>query len=159
VSVERQFLIKLLAKLRTCTYITSSANVIVGEMLEHSQLDNTMFPRLEILIAKSKENDYIDQRQIESEFRFSIAGWVRREKFNNLVTEDDTFYLLDFAYEVKRLVKSFNSDKVNGIIVCDGFTQVSAFAELFYEHEIIEKLDSFILMHGIEFTLPDTYGG
>lgn len=154
-STERQIFEALVTKLANSSYVTDTNNIIIGESLDHSQLNESFFPRLEVLAIKSKEDDYIDQRQISQEFRFSVCGWVRRDRFNNLITKDDMYYLMDFLDDTRKLIKSFNTDRINGIFVCDGFEKVSGYGESFYDFEIIEKLDSFTLIQAIEFTVAD----
>jgi hypothetical protein len=133
----------LTTKLGTCTYITDSNNIIIGESVDIAGLKSSYFPRLEILITKDKGDGYESQRRMRFQFRYSIAGYIMRN--SQSVTITDVVNIMNFALNVRALNYNFLDDKQSGNPPCSGFDSLGAFPECFYEWELFGPVSAFIL--------------
>lgn len=124
--------------------------VIIGETMSPEGvswlgLPDSAYPRVEILIGKIKDDGYVNQCDIHSAFRFSVAGYMLRETEATL--SQDMYNLIQLGRDIKNLTMKANNDKIQGITVCDGFLYVGGYSETFFEYEIaIPKCSSFIFV-------------
>lgn len=148
------YLLSLETKLKTCSVITNPALVVMGESDDILGLEDDLFPRLEVLITKDKQEGYSSQRKIDYAFRYSIAGYTRRDV--DAVSFNDMVGIMSFGTEVRKLNYSFLDDKQAGNPPCTGFLMMGEFSETFYEFELFPKTNAFILEIEAKLELSDT---
>lgn len=148
------YLLSLETKLKTCTVITNSDLVVMGESADILGLDDDQFPRLEVLITKDRQEGYASQRKIDYAFRYSIAGYTRR--VSDAVSFNDMVGIMSFGTEVRKLNYSFLDDKQAGSPPCTGFLMMGEFSETFYEFELFPRTNAFILEIEAKLELSDT---
>ena len=151
-----QFLDFMICKfIDNATFATDPSNIVVGETRDTLGLSDSKLPRLELLITKSKNNGYIDQRQVDKSYRFSVGGHLRREQEET--TPEDMWEAVRWGTELESSFYSLNDDKIAGKSPCDGFIQVGGFCEVYYEYELFPKITSILMVAEIEVQLTDTY--
>jgi len=148
------YLTSLQTKLQTCTLITNPDLVLMGESKDIFGLQDDQFPRLEVLIDKDKQEGYASQRTMNYDFRYSIAGFIRR--VDDAVSFADMVTLTNFGVEVRNLNYSFLDDKQAGNPPCNGFLMMGQFTECFYEFELFPRTSAFIIVMGAFLELLDT---
>jgi len=153
-----QFIDYLQKKLQVLPTISDPRNVIVGETLSLLDLPIEAFPRAEILITKLKGNDFIDQRNLNQAFRFTIAGFIRRSGFSvQNISADDMFASMHFGREILKVILDTHNSVISGEKVCDGFLQISGYPEISFEYEMFDEITTCIVSAEAEIMLPDNY--
>jgi hypothetical protein len=139
------------------TTVTDPQNIVIGESMSLIDKPDSFFPRLEILITKQKYNGWIDQRNLEQAFRFSIAGHFRRDQDD--VTESDMYKILDWGQSLITLIYRMHDVSVSSgqDAITPGFIQVSGYPEIFAEYELFPRISTTILIAEIEIQLRDTF--
>jgi hypothetical protein len=138
------------------TFVNDPTNIVMGESLNgliHKNDD--MFPRLELLITKLKFDGYIDQRNMNQGFRFSVAGHLRRD--SNDTIPQDMWDAVRWGRELVQILFTLNDDRIAGNPPCDGYIQMGGFPEVFFEYELFPKITSVILIAEAEIQLSDTF--
>lgn len=150
------YLDALEAKFQESTFATTAANVVVGESIDLMGLarDTANFPRLEILITKDKASGYGSQRNIDFDFRYSVAGYIRRESDD--VSTQDMKNIMNFGTEIRALNYQFLDEKQQGNPPCVGFSRLGEYPETFYEFELFPKITAFIFEMNALLYLSDT---
>jgi hypothetical protein len=153
-----QFINYLQTKLQEIPTISDPRNVIVGETISLLDLPEEAFPRIEILITKLKGQDFIDQRNLQQGFRFSLAGFLKRTGFNaQNVSSDDMFQSMRFGREILKVVLDTHTAVISGEPICDGFLQISGYPEISFEYEMFDEITTCIVSAEAEVMLPDNY--
>lgn len=137
------------------TIVTDNDNIVIGEIAGIESKKDTFFPRLEILVNKLKMDGYLDQRNMEQSFRFTVVGFIKRD--DDSVTDSDMFDLVKFARETIKIIHQANTDRRNGVTVCDGFQQIDGFTEVHLVYEEIPKMSTFVLEGDANIQLEDTF--
>jgi len=151
-----QYIRYLMNKLFTQgTFVTKKENLVIGESVDMVGKSNDAFPRIEILINKIKWDGYTDQRQEDQSFRFQLNAIIRRA--NDETTEEDMFFAIRWARELKRIVAMSHNDRATGNLPCAGFIQMDGFPEAVIVYELAPKITTIIFVGEVEVILPDTY--
>jgi len=139
------------------TVITDNNNIIIGETGNGLlQLNDTEdFPRIEMLIDGLSYDGFIDQRQQDQSFRYSMAGHLKRE--SDITTRNDMYAVVNWGREMIKSMYGLHDDRIAGNSPCDGFIQIGGFAKVKYEYELFPKTTTVIIMAEAEITLLDVY--
>ena len=143
-------------KLKTCSFISDTSNVVFGEEPILSGLSDEKLPRLETLIIKLKCNGYADQRNLQWALRLGTAVYFRtdNESYTANLLEMQTAIL--YGKEIADKYFSFLDDRQAGNPPCNGFEQLGDYPEIFFEKELIPHTMAAIVEIEIELLLPDT---
>jgi len=141
-------------KLKTCTYITDSANVIVGESKDLFAHEDSNFPRIEVLCKVFNGSGYASQRSMDSRLRVIVVGYIKRT--SDEVNFDDMVTLTNFGIELSALIYGLLDDKSNGLISVPGFLKFSGYPSAYYDFELIPKISTALLEVEVDFQLDDT---
>lgn len=143
-------------KLKTCSFIADTDNVLFGEEPDSSGLNDTEFPRIETLIVKAKCDGYANQRQLQWSIRLGSAVYFRTTNTNFTATLAEFKTAAQYGKEVLDKYFSFLDDTQAGNPPCDGFELVGDYPEIFIEKELIPKTVAAIVLVEIKLLLSDT---
>ena len=142
-------------KLKTCSFISDTDNVVFGEEPDVAALPDAKLPRIETLIVKFKCNGYVDQRNLQWALRIGSAVFFRTTNNNMTATLSEMSTALTYGKEVADKYFSFLDDRQAGNPPCDGFEQIGDYPEIFFEKELIPKTMAAIVYTEIELLLSD----
>ncbi len=138
------------------TFVNNPENIVIGESITgFAEMHDDKFPRIELLIDKLKYNGFIDQRQQDQSFRFSVGAHLRREQEET--TREDMYTAIRWGRELIRDLFLLHEDRSTGNPPCEGFIQIEGYPEIDYEYELIPKISSVLLVGAAEITLLDTF--
>lgn len=143
-------------KLKDCSFLTSTDNVIFGEEYDNLGQDDSAFPRLETLIVKLKCNGYVDQRNLQWSLRLGTACYFRTDNNNVTANLTEMITAIQYGKEIADMYFSFLDERQAGNAPCNGFEQLGDYPEIFFEKELIPKTMAAIVLVEIELLLPDT---
>ena len=142
-------------KMKTCSFISDTSNVVFGEEPDIAALPDSKLPRIETLIVKCKCNGYADQRNLQWSLRMGSAVFFRTTNSNPTATLSEMLTALTYGKEIADKYFSFLDDTQAGSPPCDGFEQLGDFPEIFFEKELIPKTMAAIIYVEIELLLSD----
>lgn len=143
-------------KLKSCSFVLDTENVVFGEEPAISSLSDEKLPRLETLIVKLKCNGYVDQRNLQWSLRLGTAVFFRTDNDNYTANLIEMKTAILYGKEIADKYFSFLDDRQAGNPPCNGFEQLGDYPEIFFEKELIPHTMSAIVYTEIELLLPDT---
>lgn len=143
-------------KLKTCSFISDTNNVIFGEEPMLSGLSDEKLPRLETLIIKLKCDGYADQRNLNWALRLATAVFFRTDNENYTANLVEMKTAVLYGKEIADKYFSFLDEKQAGNSPCNGFEMLGDYPEIYFEKEIIPHTMSSICEVEIKLLLPDT---
>jgi hypothetical protein len=143
-------------KLKTCSFISNTDNVLFGEEPMLSGLSDEKLPRLETVIIKLKCDGYVDQRNLKWSLRLGTAVYFKTDNENYTANLIEMKTAILYGKEIADKYFSFLDERQAGNPPCNGFEQIGDYPELFFEKELIPHTMSAIVQVEIELLLPDT---
>ncbi|MFA5395882.1 MAG: hypothetical protein WC346_07745 [Methanogenium sp.] len=143
-------------KLKTCSFIQDTTNVLFGEEPILSGLGDEKLPRLETVITKLKCDGYVDQRNLKWTLRLGTAVYFRTDNENYTASLVEMKTAVIYGKEIADKYFSFLDERQAGNPPCNGFEQIGDYPEIFFEKELIPHTMAAIVHIEIELLLPDT---
>jgi hypothetical protein len=148
--------------LATSSYVTDSANVLYTNNVDLATLPATAFPRIEFYVDTATGNDYVSQRDIEWEFRFSFMGYLKRTDLQDgsesMWTEADFVDIWNFAEETMANVMNILDDTQNDPLLAPNFLFFRGTPVLGVFCELIPTISTFMGSVTAVFQKEDTNG-
>ena len=137
------------------SYVTDNANIVIGESVDLTMKDSAFFPRLEMIVKKMKDDGYLAQQMMEKSYRITVMGDIRRAQDDT--TAQDMWDIIGFANETSSTLYGANTDRRNGVTICEGFMQIGGFTEIALGYELYPKTSSFVMECEAELQLEDIH--